>query len=286
MPVYEKNIIKRIKRMPKVFPESARKFWEGEDKYMFYCESVVDLLKAFKDKELFTHPWHTSSHDLKEGDWSGTRNFEDALKILKYGVPDIKKILQGAETVSKQNFKDKEFEADQYQFANAGEFFDVGEVLSGSPNPFLTSKSSFRNEKFADIVINTSFNSGVDSKTVLENMKKIIAVVKRLELSKIRVRITAVNMTRISAPDEGRITYCLFFPIKEYNGKFDYKKLSSFLHPSFLRRIIFRWQEITNIVSSGYGRAEQQGYVINLANSLDTRQLLRRYEKTNKKKSK
>lgn len=197
-----------------------------------------------------------SSLNYDEYDFYETETFEEYIQYLESGSDYQDALIKDADKLVKEKLKEMEvIEQTTYNYNVEGEFFDIGEVLAGSPEHFLQSEDMYKNEKTIEIVVDLSGHGGIDGKRMAETGKNIVALCKLLEYKGIRTKIVGfyAGMMSDSVTDVDRLFVGI--PLKDYNQPFDYRKISAIMHPSFLRRAVFKIKEVTGIWASGYGRS-------------------------------
>jgi len=277
-PAYNQKMFKEVRKVPSFVPERCKGMLSKSNVRMFICPDAVELVAQMKKYEGFRNENRNSSMTTSrdESEWNGTKSFPEAVRIMQHGSDQLKKIVAESNRIIKHKLKDDEFEQDYYRFDTQGLFFDVGEVLSGAPEAFLNSEKSYKNEKHTDIIISNVHSASVDQEVIMKNAATVIALVKMLEQRSVRTRITVVSEKRVKGVD-----IYVFLPLKGYNEPFNYNKLSAYVHISLARRIMFKWQEVTNIIESGYAYPLKNfgGDAIDMSEPQNLDKLIKKYYK-------
>lgn len=182
------------------------------------------------------------SHD-GEYSFSKSRNFAEALSILKTGSDEIKAGLKDAvkHAISDLN-KELHSIPEGYVADVEGLFFDVAKVVEDEPEAWYREPFNKTKKPRIRVPILGTYNAGFKAQTAIENASQIIALIKAMGDRGIEVEMVMVffskNMTCDSYHGLTAVT------VKGYDEKFNWSKLSAMLHPSFFRRCVFRDSEL------------------------------------------
>ena len=246
IPTYLKDILENNKRL--------RNSLFTKDILTIQINSRVDflnLLKKYKTYASSTYGNRQLDSNKSRPSFTGTKNYEEYLDMLA-----------GKKTAHVTDFLDKlkiafkklhTGEPENYVYDVEGSFFDVAKVLEGEPEAYLR-PSENTVEHYANVLIDVGSSGNVSKNLHIENFAKILKVVKALEINKIKTRI--IIMEAISDIYHGASRkQLIFFLLKDYKQPFDWLKIAGVFHPSFLRRGIFKIQELLgNQDDDGYGR--------------------------------
>tara|TARA_R110000850_G_scaffold100331_5_gene207598 strand:+ start:743 stop:1660 length:918 start_codon:yes stop_codon:yes gene_type:complete len=210
-------------------------------------ESIKNFL-ADTDKDKTDH---NSSRDDEFG-FSQSKSLEHAIELMIDGdksmMKEIVALAEGKLTEVIKKYADKEIGISR---GVEGNYFDVDLVLQGEPESFYKSKDEQVPDKFLHLDINAGYSSSVNAETVKNNIVNIIVAISLLESIGHRISIdcwwTSTN-ERSNKP-----TIFLKYKLKSKLQALNIQSLVSVMHPSFFRRIMFRFYELFGTAESGYG---------------------------------
>lgn len=218
--------------------------------------SSLNELLRYLEKNEKTKTNQYSSHK-ESSDFSGTKDFAEALGLLKNGSPEIMEGLKKAVKLSVAKLaKEINTLPQGYVTDVVGLFFDVSKVIDGEPECWLREPWDKEKKPRLRVPICGSYNAGVDKQTVINNASEIIALIKALEDNGFEVEATMVFPANDCSSSDKEKHACNSVRIKGFDENFNWNKLSGMLHPSFFRRIVFRDLELMypETLASGYGR--------------------------------
>jgi len=212
---------------------------------------AVEFMKYYSGKVSPYKNCHNASEmtDRKLRIWSGTNSFQHMVNIFDSGIG----IDSDVESMSKdlERIEQLEIEEPEYYFRETGLAVDVGKFMEGVPECFLDSEEVYQNEQVIQIDVLGSYDHRVNPQVVLRNMAKLIGYLKAYERRGLRIRVVmwiagAMNEYR----DESVDPYMLVIKhvIKGENDDYDLHKIACFLHPSYFRRGIFKFMEMSGQV--------------------------------------
>lgn len=184
-----------------------------------------------------------------------TNNYDEALSLLLNGWDE------GAKDLTKQlNTRKMDIGLDKslHRFLSvAGYQACVPRYLQGQPNNMFSQKMEVKKQKVITINKEICYACNVKSQTIMEESIKALQVVKKLEQSGFRCNLNIIMGFKNSFGRNDRI-YLLKIKIKSSTEKLNISKMAfPLVHPSMLRRIIFRFLEIYPGVpekfKNGYG---------------------------------
>jgi len=198
-----------------------------------------------------------SRSSREKGNWSGTKTYEEYQEILEGKIPekDFKKFTE--KITERLHTKETNIYRD-YIYDTEGYFFDVAKVVEGEPEAYLRPQNKIE-EQYATVLINITVNGGVSSEKLAERASYVLEAIKILESNLIKTKIvlieSASNLEPATKDGTTKLTHLAI--LKEYNQPFDWIKLYAMIHASFLRRFIFKVQEVIGHTHFGYGRVEE-----------------------------
>ena len=217
--------------------------------------SLNGLMKHLeKTKDMSTN--QTSGKTYGNEGFYGTRNFDEALAILKNGSEEIKKGLKEHVKIAIDKLnKELNTQPQGYVADVEGLFFDVAKVIEGEPEAWYREPWDKVKKPRLKIPLVGSYNANFKVETAIQNASEIIALVKALEDNGFECEIAMIFPADRACGKTGKGAYQEVM-VKNYDESFNWNKLSAMLHPSFFRRIIFRDLEVAlpTTLASGYGR--------------------------------
>jgi hypothetical protein len=118
----------------------------------------------------------------------------------------------------------------------------------------INQKSVPQKQKIVTLNKDMSYNSNVSAEDIIEQSARALAIVKQLEAKGYRVNLNLCFMTNSSFHEgQGQSVGCKI-RLKNAGERLNVSKLSFVLvHPSMLRRMIFRWLEVNpDVTNKGY----------------------------------
>ena len=227
-----------------------------EMNYLYENECPVNILEFDTISELAEYvkkgkpsPWFEKKQKSQETslimtEFSKTRTFEEAYKMLTEGWYDGSKKLEKRLTLEKDTMFDKlerKFVQDVVGFQPI-----VPNYLMGVPKSMVNSKMVMRREKVVTLDYCAAFPSKVSANTIEENCITAFRIIKAIEASGIRVNLNVFNVAYEFDYETGTRRYNLIkLRVKGANERLNVAKMAfPMVHPSFLRRILFRIIEV------------------------------------------
>jgi len=200
----------------------------------------------------------TSSQRTGDKSFTGVSNFDEAVNMLKDGSEEIMKGLKTNVKIAMDKLnKELNTEPQGYVADVQGLFFDVAKVIEGEPEAWYRDPWDKVKKPRIKVPIMGAYLASVKTETVIKNASEIIALIKALEDNGFEC-----EMAMIFAVDNAGGSQNAYHEvtIKNFDESFNFKKISSMLHPSFFRRILFRELEIMfpKNLNSGYGSSTER----------------------------
>lgn len=148
---------------------------------------------------------------------------------------EIEEVLQSFDEIG----KDVEYDI-------TGDFIDIARYMEGIPEVFGSLHNGLVRKYRANITLNLSWIWSAKAETINYRLKKMLSLVDWLEINNIRCSITAISSQECSH---------LEINVKDYDETLDLRELAVVSHGDFLRRMVFRFDEWSDTISSGYGSA-------------------------------
>ena len=231
-------------------------------------DSIIEMgtLSNFKRymKLHYNHEgvWNSSMREGDGSSWSGARSFDDYLNILENGDEAVmKKIKIDTNKKVAELGKKHEEVLTNYKFDVTGELFDIGLVLTGVPEAWLTPEYEEEEKVQVELVINGTFHSGINQKDVVNGASRILAMTKILEDHGVEIKIKIVSCVKNYNSKNNAFVAT---EIKDYDEPINYKKVSALLSPTYLRRGVFKVLEVLapKTLWGNYGKPMNQDHMI------------------------
>lgn len=180
--------------------------------------------------------------------FSGTKNYKEAEDLLLHGWTEESEKLN---EMLKLKSLDKKYVKNTYNVA--GFQCSVPRYLQGIPTNMINQKVTTKKQKIVTITKNVSYSASVKKEIIEAESIKVLQLVNNLEKQGYRV---ALNVVCIA--NRKNTVLCNKVRIKNANERLNLSKVSfPMVHPSYLRRIIFKWIETfeytTKLFDETYG---------------------------------
>lgn len=201
--------------------------------------------KVFKDCH------YLASKDKKYWtvDFTKTKSFDEAIDLLHDGWTDKAK-----ELTKKLNAVERDMAPIMKQqrcVSVAGYQPIVPLFLAGQPANMVGTRMQPVKQKVVTLVKSVSYSGNVEPEEWTEQGLKALAVVKKLESNGLRVNVDIVRGGY--DPDTKSNGIVCRVRVKNANERLNVSKLAfTMCHPSIQRRLMFRFTEVYDRVSSGY----------------------------------
>lgn len=233
----------------------------GEDMYYIRryesLDEFYDVVSNDKDcKEYTSHEENDERYKF-----TGTRNYDEAIKLARYGWDKGLKGLDYYETMADKDYAFKKHDNIwDVELATTGSYVDVGAYLQGVPECMCEFVSK-RTNQFADVVINISTSWKTKTETMFNRGREILKLVDALEKNHIKTRIILMEVSSKDFNDSNEgDRYVIKIIAKDYNEMLDQNRLAFALaHSSLLRRLCFCQLELEKDIRDDYG-APYGGY--------------------------
>lgn len=188
-------------------------------------------------------------------EFTGVETFQNAADLVKNGYS-----VAIQEMEARKDFILAESEKKEYRYDVEGDFFDIGEVLSGSPEPWLREITERGAPKHYKIVINCSIWHQITQNEIYNRGAAILAIIDSLASHAILEIEGVIYVTNFPTGEKTEMgndktgTFLTRFPIG--STPLDMDLLGFVLsHPAFLRRLWFgAMEKKVNIANCGsYG---------------------------------
>lgn len=221
---------------------------ENKNKFEIVKYNSINEFYNYICNTPFNDAFRWAQHlSVEEGkDFTGTNNFDEAVNLMKTGWEDMSKRLTKrlnvvCKDVSVITRKKSVYDVVGYQ-AN------VPRYLQGIPTNMVRNVNVPIKQKTVTVVKSIDYSANVKTDAIIEESIKALAVVKKIEAQGIRVNLD-ICIGTVSRNDK----FVLRIRVKNANERLNVSKLAFVMvHPSMLRRLIFRWIEVYPNISRNF----------------------------------
>lgn len=133
-----------------------------------------------------------------------------------------------------------------YLMDTTGQFFDVPSVVENRPESWLRPIVSDRGDRITiRFVVDVGVSAGVSPALVRQRSAAIAACVLTLQAQGAPVEVIAI--TEENGSGDAAASYGMAVHMNEPGRPIDVARLTALAHPTFLRRLMFRLQEVTPV---------------------------------------
>lgn len=183
-----------------------------------------------------------SSRKQSDNEWSGTKTFDDAMKLAREGWPEglalIEKLTAGVERYSGSLVKKPEVQWDV-----AGDFADAGLYATGVPEcmgSFTEAEAVEGSGKVLRIIINGFYSSGFDAATIMRRGAATLALIDALENAGRSCELVMALSGSGSMNKSSNDIHTELVPLKQAGEAAEMDRLAFICaHPASFRRIGF-----------------------------------------------
>lgn len=230
-----------------------------KDKYNIIIEkfnSANRLLEELNKRE--QNKYMKGRDSSRTGDYSftETKTYNEAAKLLIYGYDKPIEKIKGDFKIAR--YKDKiSFENNVYGFVP-----NVPNSIMGLPHSMVYTSRKPKKSKILELIYSPDANAGVSKEKFIENGIKMLNVISILEANGISVKLTCALYCGKNNSNEIALST---LSVKDYGQRLNLLKIAfPTVHPSFLRRIGFKWLETSPDITTdgfafGYGQALSMG---------------------------
>ena len=219
--------------------------------------SLPELMRYLdKNKDTETNHRQSDARSISRSDWAKSNSLAEAVKKLKTGDTEILAGLKKAVKLEVQKLaKELNTLPEGYIADVTGLFFDVAKVIEGEPEAWYREPWDKTKKPRLSIPIMGNYSAGFNANTAIKNAAEIIALIKALEDNGFEIELIMTFAAEHMNNGIGERHGMSVVKVKGFEENFNWKKLSTILHPSFFRRIIFRDRELLfpKTLGSSYG---------------------------------
>ena len=221
---------------------------------LHYFSTLSDFIFSLKTNE--PKSTRNNSSVTNSYSFSQTYSMSEAFDLLEKKDTSIFDKKELDKLISK-NYGTK-IVKNKYEDSVVGFIPNVPNFCLGTPNTMITIKQDIKKVKIINIVINSCVSGGINKNSIQKKFSEILNDIIFLEKKGYRVNIYLLIGT-VNGNTEETLKYNLgVVKVKKDSEPIDLKKLVfPLVHPSFLRRFIFRYLETfgtNDFTHSGYGR--------------------------------
>ena len=183
-----------------------------------------------------------------EGDewFTKTASFEDAMKLFRDGWS-----VQAQDLVIKLAKAEKKAQAQSVNrrcYDVAGGFVSVPRYIQGKPNCMIRMKKQQIKQRVINLYKSVDYTGSTSADTIIEESVKAMQIIKRVESLGYRVNLFITMGIRTHSDTYKTIVNV---KLKDASEKLNVSKLAFPLaHPSMLRRLMFRFTEVSPFTNS------------------------------------
>lgn len=228
--------------------EFCVEFSSIEEFYDYLCNTPFN--DAFKNA---TH--HSIAETYK---FTKTHSFDEAVNLMRNGWDDMAQELTKQLSAKKISVQHGTKTRSVYDVA--GFQACVPRYLQGIPTNMINQRKMPVKDKVITINKSIGYPGNIKTDVIIEESVKALQIVKKLESQGFRV-----NLNLIHGTEHGGVRICTKIRVKKANERLNISKLAfCFVHPSMLRRLMFRFIEVYPKVTSGF--VGGYGYVTSTKN--------------------
>lgn len=227
--------------------------------------SIHQLLSVINSRPNNSEMYGRDSSEANGKDFSGTKNFKEAVELFQYGYTDVlDKIKSGIVSNAKTHATEQRR---HIRNGIVGYAPNVPNAIQGLPNSMIYTEKQVQKTKAITIYYSMCENCMYPKEKMIDSGITVLSAVNMLERSGVRVKLEVVFFDGANDDDtEGTFASVA---VKDFREHMDVQKLCfPVVHPSMFRRFGFKWLETTpNLKCSGWkiGYGHNSDEVIEIA---------------------
>lgn len=196
-----------------------------------------------------------SSREYSDDDnWSGTKTYEEATKLITNGWDSQAKKLSKAVALS--NNSSGTVKCSKPSYGVVGSQASVPRYLQGIPTNMVSRQMTYAKQKVITITKGISYSAFYTAEKILEESTKALQIVQALESSGQRVRLNIMLATTKSGRRGIQGHAVCKVCIKQPDERLNISKIAFPLsHPAMLRRFFFKWFEVDPFITFDLGES-------------------------------
>lgn len=175
-----------------------------------------------------------------QSDWTLYETYDESVHAMRHNPERFRKFKE-----SDMLLHENESVGNSIEFDNAGDFLDIGKVLTGEPQCFGVMCGGRIENRFCSIVVNGNARCDVSDKAICRKASRTLRLIDMLEMNGVRCELGMVFTTHQ--------VHCEII-VKQYNDPLDINDLAVALSPDFFRWVVFRLTEHSRRKGAGYGQ--------------------------------
>ena len=184
-----------------------------------------------------------------------THSYEEATKIFKDGWNSMaQKITQKLNVIQNQVI---DAQVQKIMYDVVGFQASVPRYLQGIPTSMVNKKQVPVKQRVITLNKDVSYNCGITTAQIVEASIQTLQLIKKIEAQGVRV-----NLNLVWGVEAGKTKEVVKIRLKSANERLNISKLAfPLVHPSMLRRLLFRYMEVAPTITKDYAFA--YGYPMN-----------------------
>lgn len=190
--------------------------------------------------------WHSLSSVNSTYGFTQTHSYDEAHKIFQDGWDDMAQKLTKKLKVIQNQVVDAQVQKILYDVV--GFQASVPRYLQGIPTSMVNKKLVPVKQRVITLNKDVSYNAATSTNAIIESSIQTLQLIKKIEAQGIRV-----NLNLVWGVKSGGTGEFVKIRLKSANERVNISKLAfPLVHPSMLRRMLFRYVEVSPTVTSSY----------------------------------
>ena len=190
--------------------------------------------------------WEELSSVKGTQSFTQTKSYEEATSLFKNGWDSMAQNITHQLNVKKNQTLDTHVQ--KVMFDVVGFQASVPRYLQGIPTNMVNKKLVPIKQKVITLNKDISYNAMTSTQDIIDASIQTLQLIKKIEAQGIRV-----NLNLIFGSEAGKNTEVVKIRLKSANERLNISKLAfPLVHPSMLRRLIFRYIEVAPTVTKGF----------------------------------
>ena len=190
--------------------------------------------------------WEELSSVKGTQSFTQTKSYEEATDLFKNGWDSMAQNITHQLNVKKNQTLDTHVQ--KVMFDVVGFQASVPRYLQGIPTNMVNKKLVPIKQKIITLNKDISYNAMTSTQDIIDASIQTLQLIKKIEAQGIRV-----NLNLIFGSEAGKNTEVVKIRLKSANERLNISKLAfPLVHPSMLRRLIFRYIEVAPTVTKGF----------------------------------
>lgn len=227
--------------------ETVKEFDRGRIKYVREFKSLDEFYKYITETPLNkAFQWQSLSSVEGSSSFTGTKSYEEAVRMFKDGWDDMAQQVTKKLTVIKNQIVDDTVK--RIMFDVVGFQASVPRYLQGIPTSMVNKKIVPIKQKVITLDKDISYAAYITTEEIIEASVQTLQLIKKIEAQGIRV-----NLNLVFGVKAGNTTEAVKIRLKSANERLNISKLVfPLVNPSMLRRLFFRYIETAPTITSSY----------------------------------